>query len=435
MPELNLSQILYLGIQATLVSVLLLVLFRLRNRFRLSLLFITLGAFQQMQMTLALSFYVEIAPGVSVSPGSVVLFTSSLFVALLIYIREDASEARKLIYGLVIANLSIEALSYLLGRQFSTAGMHNLYSLPRELFVHDARVAISGSIALLIDIVVVIILYEWVSRHVPPHFLFLRIYVSMVLVLSLDTLIFTAGSFWGNPIFLSVLLSGWMGKTLISLFFAAVLSFYLHFFEKPEYLEPRGDVRIQDIFQMLTYRQKYEVLREKVVRDPLTGLYNRGFFDDNLPKELERASRLRRPLALLMIDVDHFKQYNDSMGHPAGDRVLVLVGSTLMASLRSGDMACRYGGEEFAAILPDADPRFARNTAERIRDNLKARWERTEPPLPGACITITMGASFFPNEANSVPTLVTLADQRLYLGKRGGRNRIVLEDAMETASE
>jgi diguanylate cyclase (GGDEF)-like protein len=309
--------------------------------------------------------------------------------------------------------------------------MHNLYGLPRELFVHEARVAISGSVALLLDIIVVIIVYEWVSRHVPPHFLFLRIYVSMVLVLSLDTLVFTAGSFGGKSIFMPVLLSAWMGKILISIFFAAVLSIYLHFFEKPEYLEPRGDVRIQDIFQMLTYRQKYEVLREKVVRDPLTGLYNRGFFEDNLPAELERASRLRRPLALLMLDVDHFKQYNDSMGHLAGDRVLSFVGATLMESLRVGDMACRYGGEEFAAILPDADPRFARLTAERIRENLRKRWEVTEPPLPGTCVTITMGASFFPNEATSVPSLVALADQRLYLGKREGRDRVVIEDFLK----
>jgi len=435
MPELNIGQISLLGLQATLASVLLLVLFRLRNRFRLSLLFITLGAFQQMQMTLAVSFYVEIAPGVAVSPGSLVLFTSSLFAALLIYIREDASEARKLIYGLVIANFSIEAMSYLLGRQFNAAGAHNLHGLPRQLFIPDARVAISGSVALLADIVIVIVVYEWVSRHVPPHFLFLRIYVSMILVLSLDTVIFTAGSFWGTSTFLSVLLSAWMGKTIISLFFAAVLTIYLHFFEKPEYLEPRGDARIQDIFQMLTYRQKYEVLREKVVRDPLTGLYNRGFFDDNLPKELERASRLRRPLALLMLDVDHFKRYNDSMGHPAGDRALSLVGSTLMSSLRSGDMACRYGGEEFTAILPDADPKFARMTAERIRENLRMRWEQTKPPLPGACVTITMGASFFPNEATSVPSLVMLADQRLYLGKRGGRDCIVLENTAQATAE
>jgi diguanylate cyclase (GGDEF)-like protein len=423
----NLPQIAWLGVQATFVSVLLLVLFRQRHRFHFSLLFITLGAFQQMQAMLALSFYVAITPGVLVSPGSLVLFTSSLFTALLVYIREDASEARKLIYGLVIANLSIEGFNFLLGRMFESPGMQNPVGLPRTLFIHDPRIALFGSAALLIDVIVVIITYEWVSRHV-SRFLFLRIYVSMVLVLSLDTLIFASGSFWGRPEFLTVFLSGWMGKILISLFFSAVLTIYLHFFERPEYAEPRGDVRIQDIFQMLTYRQRFESLREKVIRDPLTGLYNRGFFDENLPKELERASRLRRPLALLMLDADHFKHYNDTMGHPAGDRALILIASTLTASLRASDMACRYGGEEFMVILPDADPKHARITADRIRENLRARWEKDEPRLPGRCITMTMGGSFFPNEATSMPTLVTLADQRLYLGKRDGRDRIVLEE-------
>jgi diguanylate cyclase (GGDEF)-like protein len=369
-----------------------------------------------------------------VSPGTVVLFTASLFVVLLIYIREDASHARTLIYGLVIANLAIEGLSHLLARQFD-AGVINAYNLPRALFIHDKRIAIAGSIALLVDAIVLIIVYEWVSRHVSRH-LFLRIYVSMILVLSLDTLIFTSGSFWGNPMFLPVLLSGWMGKTLISVFFAAVLTLYLHFFESPEYAEARGDVRIQDIFEVLTYRQKYEKLRERVVRDPLTNLYNRGFFDDMLPQELERVSHLRRPLALIMLDVDHFKNYNDSLGHPAGDRVLALVGATLRGSLRASDIPCRYGGEEFVAILPDADMRFAQVTAERIRQNLRQKWEAADPPLPGARVTLTMGAAFFPDEATSLPALVKLADQRLYVGKRGGRDRIVLgEDAAASVQE
>jgi diguanylate cyclase (GGDEF)-like protein len=93
-------------------------------------------------------------------------------------------------------------------------------------------------------------------------------------------------------------------------------------------------------------------------------------------------------------------------------------------------MACRYGGEEFATILPDADPKFARVTAERIRDNLKKRWQHAQPPLPGTCVTFTMGASFSPDEASSVSMLVALADERLYLGKRTGRDRMVLEDSI-----
>src|SRR5262249_54847990 len=157
---INYNQFATLGLEATLVSLLLLALFRLRTRFGLSLLFITLGAFQQMQMTLALSFYVELAPRILVSPGSVVLFTSSLFAFLLIYIREDASEARKLIYGLAIANISLEALSYFFARQMNMPGLFILYDFPRELLIHNPRVLLAGTTALLVDGIAVIILYE-----------------------------------------------------------------------------------------------------------------------------------------------------------------------------------------------------------------------------------------------------------------------------------
>jgi diguanylate cyclase (GGDEF)-like protein len=427
MPFINYDQFATLGLEATLVSLLLLALFRLRTRFGLSLLFITLGAFQQMQMTLALSFYVELTPGILVSPGSVVLFTSSLFAFLLIYIREDASEARKLIYGLAIANLSLEALSYFFARQMNMPGLHILYNFPRELLVHNPRVLLAGTAALLVDGIVVIILYEWVSRLI-SRFLFLRIYVSMGLALVLDTLIFATGSFWGQPEFVSLFLSGLAGKILMSVFYAAVLTLYLRYFEKPEYLQPRRHAQIQDIFEILTYRQKYEALRQRVVRDPLTGLYNRAFFEDVLGRELKHSYERGRPLALMLLDVDHFKEYNDTYGHPEGDRVLAFLGASLLGSLRTSDMACRYGGEELALILPDSDIRFAQLTAERIRRNLSERWEQVDPRFPGTCVTVTIGAAFFPEEASSASALVRLADERLYMGKRAGRDRIVVED-------
>jgi diguanylate cyclase (GGDEF)-like protein len=355
------------------------------------------------------------------------LFTSSLFAFLLIYIREDASEARKLIYGLAIANLSLEALSYFFARQMNMPGLHILYNFPRELLVHNPRVLLAGTAALLVDGIVVIILYEWVSRLI-SRFLFLRIYVSMALALVLDTLIFATGSFWGQPQFVSLFLSGLAGKILMSVFYAAVLTLYLRYFEKPEYVQPRRHAQIQDIFEILTYRQKYEALRQRVVRDPLTGLYNRAFFEDVLGRELKHSYERGRPLALMLLDVDHFKEYNDTYGHPEGDRVLAFLGASLLGSLRTSDMACRYGGEELALILPDSDIRFAQLTAERVRRNLSERWEQVDPPFPGMCVTVTIGAAFFPEEASSASALVRLADERLYMGKRAGRDRIVVED-------
>jgi diguanylate cyclase (GGDEF)-like protein len=214
----------------------------------------------------------------------------------------------------------------------------------------------------------------------------------------------------------------------MSIFYAAVLTVYLRYFEKPEYLQPRRHAQIQDIFEILTYRQRYEALRQMVVRDPLTGLYNRAFFEDVLARELKHSYQLGRQLALMLLDVDHFKQYNDNYGHPEGDRVLAFLGSTLLGSLRTSDVACRYGGEEVALILPDSDIRFAQVTAERIRNNLRERWAQGDPAFRGTCITVTIGAAFFPEEASSTSALVRLADERLYMGKRAGRDRIVVQD-------
>ncbi len=425
------GQVATLLLQAALISTLLLILFRMRTRFGLSLLFITLGAFQLMQATLARSFYVELAPGVMVSPGSLVLFTSSLFALLLIYIREDASEARKLIYGLVIANFALEASFMLVSLQMDNAALHNIYGLPRELFRRDPRVSWFGTAALFLDGAFVIMAYEWVSRHIPRS-LFLRIYLSMTMVLIFDALAFATGSFWGDPLYARLLWSGLAGKVVISIFYAAILTGYLRFFEKPEHLLAHTDAGLQDLFGFLTYRQKYEVLRLRMVRDALTGLYNRMFFDDMLPREVERSFQMRRPLALIIIDVDHFKEYNDTYGHPEGDNVLRYVSSVLVRRLRASDLACRYGGDEFALILPDCDARFALMSAERIRSNLIEGWGGSQPLLPGPGMTVTMGIAFIPQEAASASELVRLADRRLYFGKRAGRDCIIPEQQTTT---
>ncbi len=160
-------------------------------------------------------------------------------------------------------------------------------------------------------------------------------------------------------------------------------------------------------------------------RDPLTGLFNRGFFDEVLPLELARSERSTLPTSLLLADLDHFKAINDRYGHQEGDRVLRAFGRAVAQSTRSADVPCRFGGEEFAIILPHAAGPAARQLAERIRERLAARVRRVDTPLAGGEVTVTIGIATFPKEASDAEALIGLADRRLYEGKNAGRDRII----------
>jgi diguanylate cyclase (GGDEF)-like protein len=158
------------------------------------------------------------------------------------------------------------------------------------------------------------------------------------------------------------------------------------------------------------------------VTDPLTGLGNRRHFDALLQREGRRAARTRSWLSLLMIDIDHFKDFNDRHGHQQGDEVLrILAKSIGYAARRPGDSGARYGGEEFAVILPNTDLRGATAVAENIRATFINREEARE--LGGALPTISIGVSSAKATGGGEAALVRSADQALYAAKEGGRNR------------
>ena len=167
-----------------------------------------------------------------------------------------------------------------------------------------------------------------------------------------------------------------------------------------------------------------ESLRLEAVRDPLTGLYNRRYMQEFLDRELHSARRKRRPLAVMMLDLDHFKRYNDNFGHSAGDQALAAVGETLLRCVRAEDVACRYGGEEFALILPECSLRQAAVRAEEICRRL--RQTRTQPdPQSISVLTVSIGVAAFDETTDRVDLLLKFADDALYQAKRAGRNRVV----------
>jgi diguanylate cyclase (GGDEF)-like protein/PAS domain S-box-containing protein len=168
-----------------------------------------------------------------------------------------------------------------------------------------------------------------------------------------------------------------------------------------------------------------ETLRLQAVRDPLTGLYNRRYLDEALERELRRATRTRRALSLMMADVDHFKRINDTFGHEAGDAVLKAVADLIRSRVRFEDVCCRYGGEEFFVILPEAAPTVALGRAEAIREQLKATSFHHHGRAIGP-VTLSFGIAAFPVHGDDKDLLLRLADAALYRAKAEGRDRALV---------
>lgn len=167
-----------------------------------------------------------------------------------------------------------------------------------------------------------------------------------------------------------------------------------------------------------------ETLRLQSIRDTLTGLLNRRYLEETLPRELELARREQQPLTVLMIDVDHFKRFNDTHGHEAGDQALRLIGRQLMSDFRGSDIACRLGGEEFAVVMPRTGREQARQRAEALRRQVRQLSFTHHGTVIGN-ITLSVGIASCPEQGQVMARLVDAADQALYGAKRAGRDRVV----------
>ncbi len=168
-------------------------------------------------------------------------------------------------------------------------------------------------------------------------------------------------------------------------------------------------------------------LFSQAVTDGMTGLYNNKFFRQRLSEEIRRAARSSKPLALIMFDIDHFKKFNDTHGHQAGDIVIKGVARTIKTTVRNTDFAARYGGEEFAVILPDTAREGAALLAEKLRHNVQAM---TLTTTEGTTLKVTasLGVTVFTGGDHGREDLIRAADAALYRSKEGGRNRVTLSD-------
>jgi diguanylate cyclase (GGDEF)-like protein len=414
--------------EGVFVGGLLVTCFRLRRTFGLALVYIVFGVIFQYSALLAGSLYIPLASWLVVSPGSVVLFPSILFLVLFVYLSDDAVEARKLIYGVAGANIVFMPLSLLLAQQVASPAVINPYHLMPDLFSLQPRIVISSAIVLFLDTLLVCLLYELVSRW--TRSLFLRVFISLTATLYFDSGAFVTAAFLGNPAYVDILISQLAGKTVAALVYSAVFATYLRYFNVSESVVVGDGRALGEMFRVLTYRQRYEQLQKTAVRDPLTNVYNRGFFDEALDKYVAMATRSGRPICMIMIDVDFFKRVNDTYGHAEGDLVLQLVAGAIVSALRVSDYVCRYGGEEFAVLLPQTELDQAAVLGQRIVSEvpraLSTGW-RGADTMP---ITVTAGVSAYPAEATGGIDLLKIADRRMYAGKEAGRNRVVASDSI-----
>jgi len=249
----------------------------------------------------------------------------------------------------------------------------------------------------------------------------------------------TAGLLYGGAVWLAAGADGDFGRVAVrAIYFCltGILAAYLAARERQHRAARAESQRLLSELQEEHTRLKVHArdMSRRAVTDGLTQLYNQIYFHQRLEQELARARRYGRPLSLLMLDIDDFKLYNDTFGHLDGDRVLAKIAAVLTGAVRNVDVACRYGGEEFAIILPETGLESARAAGERIRCLVEQAFSENggEHPEP---LTVSIGVASFPVHASARLDLIDAADRALYLSKRSGKNRVNTHSVPRTLSQ
>ena len=257
---MNFDQIGIFFLQGAIVSLLILFLFNFRRKLGLGILFACLGLFQFMQAFLTSTVYVEIADNIIVSPGSCVLFTATLFAILIIYIKEDASATRKIIYALLIANIVMSFLITSFGWNMTES--YDPENVSVKFFNINSWVLLIGTLVLFIDSILIIIFYELVSKYTKK--LFFRICLTMMIVVFLDTTLFSFLAFWESQDLVNIYKSALISKGFFTIFYSFIFGIYLKYFDLR--YSNSENLKINDIFRPLTYRQKYEIANLNAIK-------------------------------------------------------------------------------------------------------------------------------------------------------------------------
>lgn len=255
---------------------------------------------------------------------------------------------------------------------------------------------------------------------VPLTYLVLPVILASILLSVRETIILAGLQFglllW-LPSFIPAIASiNWV-SLLTFIFFVSILGAISNFINRQD---------LKQIDETTRQLQESEVLlREISVRDVLTGLFNRRYLEETLEREIHRADRKGHSIGIIMLDLDHFKHINDTYGHATGDAALLELGSNLKSYIRGSDIACRYGGEEFVLVLPEASLEVTRKRAELLLQNTKNLKVTYNETLLEE-ITLSIGVAAFPEHGSSYLSLLSAADKAMYRAKMEGRNRVVV---------
>ncbi len=327
----------------------------------------------------------------------VILFSYATFLIMLIFNPQHDPSAHQ--YETLIGSLVIFfTIAYIL----NCVGYYNISAI---LLVASAVIAPWAS--LLFD---PSILH---GNFVPLTYIIISILLSSILLPMQITLVLVIIQF--------------VGLTVVLIFSPATLSFNWFSFLAFVFLTSalsilKNNIIQHDMKQIAEQARQLllheALLQEQSVRDYLTNLFNRRYLEETLKREIERAARKQLPLCVIMLDVDHFKHINDNLGHAAGDTVLREVSKFLAEQIRQSDIACRYGGDEFALILPDTSREVAMERAKQLQTEVK------NINLP-VTVTLSFGIAVFPNHGSDGENLLKSADVALYQAKQNGSNRVI----------
>ncbi len=410
------ENLILLLIEAGFYFVFMVGILHMRHQIGIGVFIAALGVMHFLETYLAAVFYIELPFGV-ISPGSSVLFSGKLMMILLLYVKEDAAVVRAPIYGLLAGNFLTVGLSLLL-RHHQTIG-----AVPGRIadlaFIDEMGwLMLWGTMLLYIDALAIILLYERLGR-VFKKSTAMRFFVSGVCVLTFDQIGFFAALHFLNGAPVEVFWGGWIAKMLASCAYAVLITIYLHYSRISAIpVSPRP---LSDIFADLTFRERYEDLLDRSGRDALTGVYDRSRMEFEAPRVLSAMLVDGKPMTLMIIDADHFKDVNDRFGHLAGDGVLKAVAACLQRALRGSDRLFRFGGEEFVVICEDMAPPVGVERAEMLRRTVETEIRRPD----GEAVTVSIGVANSYVDGTTLNALLSAADTRLYAAKNAGRNRVV----------